>query len=106
MASCPKKNGDRLSAARLSTRRLCTFRCMFSCLVLVCNAFPERLPMRFITTADGLARDDLHAIAECRFTRNETTLLKLFVEGHSQKTAANEMNVSIHTVSFHCRNIY
>jgi len=44
--------------------------------------------------------------AECRFTRNEAILLKLFVEGHSQKTAAYEMDVSIHTVSFHCRNIF
>jgi DNA-binding CsgD family transcriptional regulator len=30
----------------------------------------------------------------------------LLVEGHTYKTAAAELNTSIHTISFHMRNIY
>jgi DNA-binding NarL/FixJ family response regulator len=33
-------------------------------------------------------------------------LLKLLVEGHHKKTAADVMNISFHTVTFHLRNIY
>jgi len=36
----------------------------------------------------------------------ETKLLKLLVEGHSYKTAAAELNISITTVAFHVQNIY
>jgi DNA-binding CsgD family transcriptional regulator len=32
--------------------------------------------------------------------------LKLLVEGYTYKTAAVELNASIHTISFHMRNIY
>jgi DNA-binding NarL/FixJ family response regulator len=39
-------------------------------------------------------------------TPHETRLLKLFVEGHHYKTAAAEMGVSVHTISFHLRSIY
>ncbi len=39
-------------------------------------------------------------------TPHETRLLKLFVEGHNYKTAAFELGVSVHTVSFHLRSIY
>jgi DNA-binding NarL/FixJ family response regulator len=39
-------------------------------------------------------------------TPQELRLLKLLVEGHSYKTAANEMSVSINTVAFHIQNIY
>jgi DNA-binding NarL/FixJ family response regulator len=39
-------------------------------------------------------------------TPQETELLKLMVEGHHYKTAAREMGISTHTVSFHLRNIY
>ena len=44
--------------------------------------------------------------ADYYLTRQETELLKLLVEGHHKKTAAREMNISIHTVSFHLKNIY
>jgi DNA-binding NarL/FixJ family response regulator len=36
----------------------------------------------------------------------ETRLLKLFAEGHQNKTAAAALGISIHTVSFHLRSIY
>jgi DNA-binding NarL/FixJ family response regulator len=39
-------------------------------------------------------------------TPHETRLLKLLVEGHSYKTAATELNVSVNTVSFHLKSIY
>jgi DNA-binding NarL/FixJ family response regulator len=36
----------------------------------------------------------------------EVRLLKLFTEGHQNKTAAAELGISVHTVSFHLRSIY
>lgn len=44
--------------------------------------------------------------ADYRLTPQENTLLKLLIEGHHKKTAAREMDISIHTVSFHLKNIY
>jgi len=44
--------------------------------------------------------------ADYQLTPQETELLKLLIEGHHKKTAAREMNISIHTVSFHLKNIY
>jgi len=44
--------------------------------------------------------------ADYELTPHETRLLKLFVEGHNYKTAASELGVSVHTVSFHLRSIY
>jgi DNA-binding NarL/FixJ family response regulator len=39
-------------------------------------------------------------------TPHELKILKLLVEGHNCKTAASELGVSTHTVSFHMRHIY
>jgi DNA-binding NarL/FixJ family response regulator len=44
--------------------------------------------------------------ADYELTPHETRLLKLMVEGHSYKTAASELGVTTHTVSFHMRRIY
>jgi DNA-binding NarL/FixJ family response regulator len=44
--------------------------------------------------------------AACRLTPQETELLKLMVEGHHYKTAADEMGITTNTVSFHLKNIY
>jgi DNA-binding NarL/FixJ family response regulator len=44
--------------------------------------------------------------ADFDLTPQETQLLKLIVEGHYKKTAAREMGISFHTVSFHLKNIY
>jgi DNA-binding NarL/FixJ family response regulator len=46
------------------------------------------------------------ARADYHLTPQETDLLKLMVEGHHYKTAAHEMGISVHTVSFHLKNIY
>lgn len=46
------------------------------------------------------------AYCEYRLTPQETHLLKLLIEGHHKKTAAREMDISIHTISFHLKNIY
>ena len=44
--------------------------------------------------------------ADYDLTAHETRLLKMLVEGHNYKTAAAELNVTVHAVSFHMRNIY
>jgi DNA-binding NarL/FixJ family response regulator len=44
--------------------------------------------------------------ADYQLTPHETRLLKLLVEGHSYKTAAAELGVTVNTVSFHLRHIY
>jgi DNA-binding NarL/FixJ family response regulator len=44
--------------------------------------------------------------ADYLLTPHETRLLKLLVDGHNYKTAAGELGVSIHTISFHLRAIY
>jgi len=44
--------------------------------------------------------------AQYNLTPHELRLLKLLVEGHSYKTAAVELQVSINTVAFHIQSIY
>jgi len=44
--------------------------------------------------------------ASYRLTPQESQLLKLLVEGHHYKTAADTMDISVNTVSFHLKNIY
>ena len=44
--------------------------------------------------------------ADYHLTPQETELLKLIVDGHYYKTAADEMGITRRTVAFHLRNIY
>ena len=44
--------------------------------------------------------------ADYALTPHETRLLKMLVEGHSYKTAAAELGVTVHTVKFHLRHVY
>jgi DNA-binding NarL/FixJ family response regulator len=44
--------------------------------------------------------------AHYNLTPHELRLLKFLVEGHSYKTAAAELGVSINTIAFHVQNIY
>jgi len=44
--------------------------------------------------------------AAYHLTPQETELLRLMVEGHHYKTAAREMGISTHTVSFHLKHVY
>ncbi|MBV9211871.1 MAG: response regulator transcription factor, partial [Acidobacteria bacterium] len=44
--------------------------------------------------------------ADYQLTPHETRILKLLVEGHSYKTAANELGVTVNTISFHLKRIY
>ena len=44
--------------------------------------------------------------ASCHLTPQERELLRLLVEGHHYKTAADAMGVSRHTIAFHVRNVY
>jgi DNA-binding NarL/FixJ family response regulator len=39
-------------------------------------------------------------------TPHETRLLKLLVDGHTKKTAAAEIGVSVNTISFHLKRVY
>ena len=39
-------------------------------------------------------------------TPHETRLLRLLVDGHNYKTAAAEVGVTVHAISFHMRRIY
>ena len=41
-----------------------------------------------------------------QLTPHELRLLKLLVQGHNYKTAAAELNVTVHAISFHMRNVY
>ncbi len=41
-----------------------------------------------------------------RLSPQESRLLKLLTEGHQNKTAAAELGISVHTVSFYLRSIY
>ena len=43
---------------------------------------------------------------DSQLTPHETRLLKLLVDGHSYKSAAKELRVSVHAISFHMRSIY
>jgi DNA-binding NarL/FixJ family response regulator len=44
--------------------------------------------------------------ADYHLTPHESRLLALLVEGHNYKTAAKELGVTTHTISFHLRSIY
>jgi len=44
--------------------------------------------------------------SDYELTPHETRLLRMLVEGHSYKTAAAELNVSVNTIKFHLRHIY
>lgn len=44
--------------------------------------------------------------SDCNLTAREKEILRLLVDGHSYKTAAGKLGISIHTVSFHLRNVY
>ena len=44
--------------------------------------------------------------ADYDLSPHETRLLKMLVEGHNYKTAAAEIGVTVHAVSFHMRHIY
>jgi DNA-binding NarL/FixJ family response regulator len=44
--------------------------------------------------------------SELRLSPREAQILKLLAEGHSYKTAARELAISLDTIRFHVRNIY
>ena len=46
------------------------------------------------------------ARAQYNLTPHELRLLKLLVEGHSYKTAAVELGVTMNTIAFHIKNVY
>jgi DNA-binding NarL/FixJ family response regulator len=46
------------------------------------------------------------ANAKYHLTPQEIKLLKLLVDGHSYKTAAFELGITVHAISFHVRHVY
>ena len=44
--------------------------------------------------------------ADYQLTPHELRLLQLLVNGHNRKSAAVELGVTVHTISFHLRQIY
>jgi DNA-binding NarL/FixJ family response regulator len=44
--------------------------------------------------------------ADYQLTPHETRLLRMMVEGHNYKSAAKELGVTTHAISFHMRRIY
>ena len=46
------------------------------------------------------------ARSEYRLTTQEAELLKLLIDGHHYKTAAEALGVTVNTVSYHLKNIY
>lgn len=88
---------------------------------LLKNTPPARLLESMREAADGgapmspeVARRVIHLFrafrpperATYRLTQQESELLKLLVEGHHYKTAADQMGISVNTVAFHLKNIY
>jgi DNA-binding NarL/FixJ family response regulator len=95
--------------------------CAGACGYLLKNTPPARLMEAIREIADGgavmspevaMRVVDLFRKAPVReagwvgLSPQEVRLLKLFTEGHQNKTAAAELGISIHTVSFHLRSIY
>ncbi len=95
--------------------------CAGACGYLLKNTPPERLIEALREAKDGgspmtpeVARKVVTLFREFRpppradyeLTPHEQRILKLLVEGHSYKTAAAELEITPHTVSFHLRRIY
>ena len=95
--------------------------CAGACGYLLKKTPPARLLEGLREVADGgapmspeIARRIVHLFREHRppdraaheLTPHETRLLRLLVDGHNYKTAAAEIGVTVHAISFHMRHIY
>jgi DNA-binding NarL/FixJ family response regulator len=95
--------------------------CAGACGYLLKKTPPARLLEGLREVAEGgapmspeIARRIVHLFREHRppdkssheLTPHETRLLRLLVDGHNYKTAAAEIGVTVHTISFHMRRIY
>jgi DNA-binding NarL/FixJ family response regulator len=95
--------------------------CAGACGYLLKNVPPARLLESLKEVVSGgapmspeIARRVVNLFREFRtperaphgLTQQEAELLRLMVEGHSYKTAAAELGISVSTVSFHLQNIY
>jgi DNA-binding NarL/FixJ family response regulator len=95
--------------------------CAGACGYLLKNVPPARLLESLKEVVSGgapmspeIARRVVNLFREFRaperaphsLTQQEAELLRLMVEGHSYKTAAVDLGISVSTVSFHLQNIY
>jgi DNA-binding NarL/FixJ family response regulator len=101
--------------------RIFAAMCAGACGYLLKNTSPARLLEAIREVAEGgaamspsVARRVLHLFqqfrppekTERRLTPQELRLLRLLGDGHHYKTAAAELQVSVHTVNFYLKNIY
>ena len=95
--------------------------CAGACGYLLKKTPPARLLESLREAVDGgspmspeIARKVVYLFREFRpqprddhdLTAHELRLLKLFAEGHSYKSAADMLGVTVNTISFHMRRIY
>ena len=95
--------------------------CAGACGYLLKNVAPARLLESLKEVVSGgapmspeIARRVVNLFREFRtperaphsLTQQEAELLRLMVAGHSYKTAASDLGISVSTVSFHLQNIY
>jgi DNA-binding NarL/FixJ family response regulator len=95
--------------------------CAGACGYLLKKTSPERLLEAVKEIAEGGAvmspevakrvvelfrKSQAPAPATGELSPQEMRLLKLLIDGHQNKTAAAELGISVHTVSFHLRSIY
>jgi DNA-binding NarL/FixJ family response regulator len=95
--------------------------CAGACGYLLKNTPPARLLEAIREVADGgapmspeVARKVIELFRRFRpprqsdhdLTPHEVRLLRLLVEGHNYRTAAVELGVTVHAISFHMRHIY
>jgi DNA-binding NarL/FixJ family response regulator len=95
--------------------------CAAACGYLLKNVAPARLLESLKEVVSGgapmspeIARRVVNLFREFRtperaphsLTQQEAELLRLMVAGHSYKTAASDLGISVSTVSFHLQNIY
>ena len=95
--------------------------CAGACGYLLKKTPPDRLMAALREIADGGAvmspevairvvdlfrRTQVPETSSVSLSPQEMRLLKLLTQGHQNKTAAAELGISVHTVSFHLRSIY
>jgi DNA-binding NarL/FixJ family response regulator len=120
-----KKDHPQLAILMLTVydddRRIFDALCAGACGYLLKNVPPARLLESLKEVVSGgapmspeIARRVVNLFREFRtperaphgLTQQEAELLRLMVEGHSYKTAAADLGISVSTVSFHLQNIY
>lgn len=101
--------------------RIFSALCAGACGYLLKKTPPDRLLESIRQAADGgspispevavrvieaFRRSQPSRTASERLTPGESRVMELLVQGHSYKTAAAKLNISVNTISYHIRRIY